>query len=288
MTDQTQVTPIATGLESDVYQIAIGGIDLVLKVRHPDGKQQYEFEAFAYTNMAMEGAMVPQVMYVDDDSLVMTQLAGDEMDDPSELFHDQGLFASAAADLVRCHDIKLPGFGTATKMNASFVGINGSWRDYLDSMKQTLDSLVPVGTLSDTDIQLLKSFWSSTLPYMTLEEGSLIHGDFAMSAIFVDDTTYTGIIDFGDAFIGDPLMDLAYFRFKEVTKPYGQDIYDLLVDEYRKTADRLIDEKPILFYMVYWGLQRLSHCPDEILRAKFGDKLHVVADLIQNHTKIVA
>lgn len=286
MTDQTQVNLITTGLESDVYQIVIGSIDLILKVRHPDGKQQYEFEAFAYTNMALEVAMAPQVIYVDDDSLVMTQLAGEEMDDRSDLFHDQALFASIAADLAHCHNIKLPGFGAATKTNASFVGINSSWRDYLDSMKQMLDSLIPVSTLCDTDIQVLRIFWNSTLPYMVLEEGSLIHGDFAMSAIFVDDTTYTGIIDFGDAFIGDPLMDLAYFRFKEVTKPYGQDIYDLLADEYRKTTDRFIDENRILFYMVYWGLQRLSHCPDEVLRTKFGDKLHAVAELIRSHKEI--
>ena len=128
----------------------------------------------------------------------------------------------------------------------------------------------------------MHDFWEAALPGISLKQGSLVHGDFAMSAIFVEGSTYAGLIDFGDALIGDPVMDLAYFRFKEITKPYGPATYDLLCRAYQHATGRSIAEQRVLFYMIYWGLERLAHCPDAALHTKFGDKFHEVAELIRS------
>jgi aminoglycoside phosphotransferase (APT) family kinase protein len=117
---------------------------------------------------------------------------------------------------------------------------------------------------------------------MTLDQGALVHGDFAMSSLLVDGQSFTGVIDFGDAFIGDPLMDIAYFRFKEITKSYGHDIYRRLLRHYTDARKIILDdelEQKIVFYMIYWGLKRLEHCPDQELRKKFAAKLRMVCDI---------
>jgi Ser/Thr protein kinase RdoA (MazF antagonist) len=183
-----------------------------------------------------------------------------------------------------CHSIQLPGFGEPIQADSGlFIGKQPDWQAYLKGLQPVLDVIVATGMLSDGDLQRLRSFWKQKLPGIQLDQGTLVHGDFAMTAIFVDGETYIGLIDFGDALIGDPLMDLAYFRFKEITKPYGTATYQLLLAAYTKatgfTWDNASDET-ILLYMIFWALCRLRHCPDVALRNKFYDKLHKVADLI--------
>ena len=70
-------------------------------------------------------------------------------------------------------------------------------------------------------------------------------------------------------------MDLAYFRFKEMTKDYGYEIYSLLKNSYVKNLD--IDdetlERIIVFYMVYWAVVRVhADNLDVALIEKFIDK----------------
>lgn len=116
-----------------------------------------------------------------------------------------------------------------------------------------------------------------------LSQGVLVHGDFAMSALFVNNNQFEGIIDFGDAFVGDPLVDIAYFRFKEITKEYGEQVYANLLQAYIEMGGMKVTpetERRILFYTIYWGLRRLRHCPDSSLRLKFVEKLTKISTLL--------
>lgn len=274
---------LASGLESTVYRLSSNGVDLILKKKRRGGKQHYPFEAFAYEQAKRAGASVPSVLFADDDLLLMTALKGQEMDDREQLFADSELFAHIANDLAKCHSIQLPGFGEPiTADHGSFKGKQPNWQAYLSEMQPILDNLVVTNNLSGQDLQRLRSFWKQELSGIQLSQGTLVHGDFAMTAIFVDGKTYTGLIDFGDALIGDPLMDLAYFRLKEISKPYGVSTYQLLIAAYTKAAGinwNNTNDNTMLLYMIFWALRRLQHCPDESLRIKFYDKLHKVAEL---------
>jgi|GEM_PF-1443939 aminoglycoside phosphotransferase len=282
---EQQVVAVQHSLGSVIYQLpgefAKGG--LVVKKRVLASKQQYRFEAFAYRLVRAKGVSVPQVLFADEDIILMTQLRGSEMDDREQLFDNAELFASIANDLARCHTISLPGFGYTRVVDGEYVGSHASWHSFLDEAGSAVHDIKPMGGLTRKDLEVLRSYWSHLLPDIQLEQGVLVHGDFAMSAIFVDGTQYTGLIDFGDALIGDPLLDIAYFRFKEITKTYGYAIYERLRSAYiAATGIRWTSRKDdlILFYMIFWGFQRLRYCPNRDLQLKFADKLHVVSKLI--------
>lgn len=275
-----------SGLESTVSRVKDdGGRDLILKKRKPTGRQNYLFEAYAYRQLKALDALVPEAVRVSPDELLMTAIAGQEMDDQPNLYTSEQFFADIATNLALCNGVTFQGFGPTILKGDLFTGEYNSWSDFLDTTERLFES--PEFTesgLGENSLAKLHSAWNAQKPNMQLEQGRLVHGDFAMSSIFVDNGKLTGIIDFGDAFIGDPLMDIAYFRFKEITKPYGEDIYRRLLRHYAKVRDLTVNDKleqKIIFYMVYWGLKRLEHCPDEELRGKFADKLEVVANKLQ-------
>lgn len=278
----TPNTLIDSGLESDVYRVKDdSGRDLILKKRKLTGRQDYLFEAYAYRQLAALGALVPEVIRVDADELLMTRLSGREMDDQSELYSDERLFADIARNLALCSDVKFKGFGFAAQTGGLFTGEHSTWLDFLNTSEQSFENPnIADSGLGESFIARLHDTWNIQKPNMDLEQGTLVHGDFAMSSLFVEGRRLTGIIDFGDAFIGDPLMDIAYFRLKEITKPYGEDTYRRLLRHYADVRNITINnelEQKIIFYMIYWGLKRLEHCPDQELKRKFASKLKLVA-----------
>ena len=265
--------PIESGAESVVYSVTNSDGSLyIVKNRQPKGKVHYRFEAYLYEKLYRLGARVPRVISVDDDELVMTALQGETVDDQTDLFGNQAIFQAVADDLLLSRKLPFKGYGPAILIDGEYVGECKSWNEFLNS---TLAVLETSTLLSPAQKEVLLEYWKKVAPAIRLNEGMLVHGDFALSAIFVHNNKYEGIIDYGDAFIGDPLMDLAYFRFKEITKDYGYEIYSLLKNSYVKNLD--IDdetlERIIVFYMVYWAVVRVhADNLDVALIEKFIDK----------------
>jgi aminoglycoside phosphotransferase len=279
------ITLVEAGLESEVAVAKLtNGPTIVVKYAKPGRHPNYILEADAYRRLKGLGAKVPEVLHVDEESLVMSKLPGAEMDDQEELYQDQVLFDAIAKDLALCWQVSYVGFGPIDMLEYRKSGvIKGSYPSWAEFLQQTRDSfgrLRSSGHLDSTSVTKLEKYWRSAIPILHLGTSHLIHGDFAMSAIFVDDGKYSGTIDFGDALIGDPLMDLAYFKFKEISKDYGELIYRNLSEAYRKHVDsELLEnyEVRINLYMIYWGVLRVLDCPDEALKPKFAAKLKLVA-----------
>jgi aminoglycoside phosphotransferase (APT) family kinase protein len=286
MDDKAQLD---SGSESAVYRLQAPGGDVIVKEATAQGHQQYPFEAFAYQQMEQQGAKVPHVISADDQVLIMTALGGKDIDNNTGLFTNRlastVLFIAVGADLAKAHSIELPSFGKAIKEDqGTFKGQDTTWANHLGAMTPLVMQLRPQGHLTSQDVVLIQNYWNDTLPKVQLEQGVLVHGDFALTAIFAhSDSTYSGIIDFGDALIGDPLMDLAYFGFKEMTKSYGQQVYDLLLNGYVKATGREWGDNEdmlVCFYMVYWGIRRLEHCPNEEAKIAFINKLHALEAVV--------
>lgn len=280
--DSPQATLINTGLESSVYRVVLeDGQTYIIKQRTSKGRQNYLFEAFAYQELLDKGAHVPSIKSVTENELVITSFSGSELDDQTYLYRDVELFDAIARDLALCRDVTFSGFGeTIIQADGTFKGSYSTWSDYLDTAQDMFDSKeIELSGLTHDEIEVMKQYWLRMRDEIHLPQGNLVHGDFAMSAIFVNNGKYEGIIDFGDAFIGDPLMDIAYFRFKEITKSYGEEVYERLIESYAHTTNFIISDavqRKILFYMIYWGLLRVVYCPDPTLRRKFVQKLKVV------------
>ncbi len=280
-----QVTDlIFSGLESLVCRaVAEDGTQLILKKIKERGAQQYCFEAHAYQVLAELGARVPRVVAVNDEHLLMTSFRGEELDDKEQLYGNEILWREVAQDLACCRKVVFSGYGPARQISGTFVGQYKSLQEYLTSVRRLFETSAFTSGLGLADRKQLERFWDATQPMINGRQSMLVHGDFAMSAIFVHDDTYEGLIDFGDALIGDPLMDLAHFRFKEITKPYGKELYRRLLKSYLQVTGLTADvpcERTIQFYMIYWAIMSLVYCPSEDIRKKYVGKTKVLVSEI--------
>ncbi|MEI6054026.1 MAG: aminoglycoside phosphotransferase family protein [Candidatus Saccharibacteria bacterium] len=276
---------INNGLESKVYKVNSVKGPIIIKTKKINGRVNYLFEAYAYNQLIKLGAKVPKVIDVNVRSITLSLLDGEELDDKIYLFNNSSIFKEIADDLKLCKKVNFKGYGPAVKMENVFVGRYSNWQDYLDSMYNDLIVLSSKNKqLTKDEYNILISYWQRNSKNITPTKGNLVHGDFSMGSIFVNENKYAGIIDFGDAFIGDPIMDLAYFRFKEINKEYGDSLYRLLINQYLNDSknDTVEFNNKILLYMIFWAVKRISHCPNKIIRNKFVEKTKILAKYISD------
>ncbi len=277
---------IDEGTESTVVStVRDDGTAVIIKHRQPQGKTHYLFEAYAYTAVGALGSHVPTVVDVDENELIISAFLGETLDDQIELYDDARLLDEVAKDLALNRKVVFEGYGRPILDSGVYRGEYSSWHEFL---MVTFDKLQRSELLSETQKAFLILEWDNVVNDIKLDHGVLVHGDFALSAIFVRNKEYEGIIDYGDAFIGDPLLDLAYFRYKEITKEYGYKLYDTLSDSYAKYsgASREYIDKIVPFYMIYWAIER-SHAdnlPQELV-VKFIEKAQVLINAFMKGTR---
>lgn len=92
----------------------------------------------------------------------------------------------------------------------------------------------------------------------------LVHGDFRLGNLLVDDDRLTGVLDWELAHLGDPHEDLAYgcmtvWRFARPDRPaYGLGPIDALAESYAAAGGEAFDPARFRFWLVYrtcwWAL----------------------------------
>lgn len=270
---------IDEGAESIVTLITLSdSTSVVTKTRQPHGKTQYLFEAFSYQSVGILGSHVPTVVSVNKNQLTMSAFVGETIDDQTDLYDDKEIFEHIAKDLVLNRQVTFEGYGRPIPNDTTYSGEYADWVDFLNA---TYEKLKKSHLLSQIQKESLASKWNEMIAAVHLDQGALVHGDFALSAIFVNNNKYEGIIDYGDAFIGDPLLDLAHFRFKEITKEYGYHLYDMLAHAYSRysNTNREYIDNTTEFYMMYWAIERVhtDNLEDGIIQ-KFIEKTQALID----------
>jgi aminoglycoside phosphotransferase (APT) family kinase protein len=125
-----------------------------------------------------------------------------------------------AHHLTTLRNVHLPGWGW---VGDDGHGLSDSWAAWLH---QSFDEAI--AQLRD---RLPASFAAAAHQAVDAtpepRQGSILHGDLALSHILVDPATghVTGILDWAEAIIGDPLYDVATFS---MGGPAGDPIYDVL------------------------------------------------------------
>lgn len=102
-------------------------------------------------------------------------------------------------------------------MNESFEGTCNSWEDWLLSfhnhkMDYTLQQLVNDGLLESMLHKVALNRIKQLLPFCKTEK-YLVHGDAGFDNVLCDGKKITGVIDWGEAALGDFLYDIAYLFF---------------------------------------------------------------------------
>lgn len=157
--------------------------------------------------------------------------------------------ADVAGYLAILRDLSLPGWG---RIDDDGRGTAPSWADYLREQTTAsaawLGDRLPAGFLASADRGI-----ATVVPH--LERGSILHHDLGLAHVLVEPSTgtVTGILDWADAIIGDPLFDVATFS---MGGPAGDPIQAVLQPALLAACDVDPDDRRI---QLYRGIYHLSN-----------------------------
>lgn len=128
--------------------------------------------------------------------------------EPLEGEGTESTFRQAGAVLRVVHDVAADGFG-AVNPPPPLRGEDDAWAQAIGRQTGGLQPIVDAGLLSgDLVIRAQRAVEVRADLLSEVTVGRLIHGDFSPRHVFADSGRLTGIIDWGDAMVGDPLYDL--------------------------------------------------------------------------------
>jgi hygromycin-B 4-O-kinase len=215
MENSCDLSLITGGEESQVYRFRSGTRTYIIRINR--ALEGFQKDAFAYRRFARANLPIPEIIRIgqieDHFYCISENVPGLTLQDlrPHDL---PPLLGSTAKILDAIADSDLgdmTGFGP---FNARGVGSYESWRDFMTSVADpdrhawaALDSLV--------DMNLINGLLER-LEHLALdcpETRKLVHGDFGSNNVLTDGRRITGVIDWSEASIGDPLYDIANIFF---------------------------------------------------------------------------
>ncbi len=157
--------------------------------------------------------------------------------------------------LRRLHDVRLPGFGwlaeAAWNERGEFALRHRSWLDFLQGIcgdaRRLADSYAGAAPVAEAAAAGIDTHAAALA---AVEVGALCHGDLKAAHILVEAGRLAGVIDWGDAVVGDPLWDIA--RFAQRTDAGSVTLLLAGYNPERAMVDALAWRVPL--YGVLWRL----------------------------------
>lgn len=215
-------------------------------------------EVWALERAAAAGVPVPRGLSFDGDpgtpqpSLLILELL------PTDGKLPANALRTAGRALKVVHGIELSGYGGIDVAGDPYApdrigGRYPSWRDYVASILADIDELVDLDLLSRARADRVRR-WAETSEASPLlgDEGALLHSDLKPQHILSVDGRLTGIIDWGDASVGDPAWDLARASMMD---PHD---FRALADGYPGADDPGV-RRLLPFYRVLWNAKALIY-----------------------------
>jgi len=190
-------------------------------------------------------------------------------------------FLEVGVGLRRLHDVRLPGFGWLAEASwderGDFSLMHSSWLGFLKSIcgdaRSLADSYVVAAPVAEAAAAALDAHAAALA---AVEVGSLCHGDLKAAHILVNAGRLAGVIDWGDAVVGDPLWDIARFAHRADAGSVSRLLEGY--DPERVMVDELAWRVPL--YGVLWRLvdaivaHRLGRHVEASLEAARGSLAH--------------
>jgi Ser/Thr protein kinase RdoA (MazF antagonist) len=130
--------------------------------------------------------------------------------DPSKetkLVHEIGV------SMARLHKIGVEGFGPFDNELAKLGELKGLHSTFAEftraGLQFNLDVLVSEGLLSQRQVAPITDLFSDKNPLLAIKKGCLVHNDFADWNLLTNGENITGIIDWDECIVGDPVADIA-------------------------------------------------------------------------------
>ena len=143
---------------------------------------------------------------------VMRRIPGDPITRAHPAFRELGVILRAL------HAVKVSGFGTVAEatwdQHGGFRLRQRSWKAFLMSICTDTRGLVDTCALAIPVADAVESVIDAHDAALSDVEGCLCHGDLKANHIFVEGMRLTGVIDWGDAVVGDPLWEIARYAHR--------------------------------------------------------------------------
>ena len=244
----SNIKRLMRGEANEVYDITLNqGQQIIVRISH-NRYGSFGKEGWAMEQCKKNGIPVPNVLMIEDDETkekfrsicILEKLKGQPLlkrvEDKTISPEDLNLILKNVGTLLsQIHSIPTRKFGW---LNEHGESIFATWDQYvlrrsekIDRYKEVIQKISLEPSLVDKAFALLiknREHYSSVKPV-------LLHGDLGYEHIFVDGTTITGIIDWGNTLSGDPAHDFAWWNFFHDSDNTGT----ILLDGYqiaKKTA----------------------------------------------------
>jgi aminoglycoside phosphotransferase (APT) family kinase protein len=274
--EATQVVRVDAFATNAVYAVDADGQRCVVKASRMHNAVRAE--AWACVRGADAGCAAPAILGLGrlgtDDSMsafIMHRVAG------GPIVPGHPALLAVGIGLRRLHAVRLPGFGWLAEASWDERGDcalrHRSWLGFLKGIcgdaRHLADSYAVATAVAEAAAAALDAHAAALA---AVEVGSLCHGDLKAAHIFVEAGRLVGVIDWGDAVVGDPLWDLARFAHRADAESVA-----LLLAGYdpeRALVDALGWRVPL--YGVLWRIvdalvaHRLGHRVEAMLEAAMG------------------
>lgn len=226
----------------------VGGDDVILKIGRRD---LLAAELWACHRTRGAGIPVPEVAThtlspSDGDTpfIIMRVLAG-------EPTRNLDVWRQAGRFLRTVHNISIPGYGALSVRRNGVRGRHDTWCASLRVTLAQVSDLVVAGVLTRDLAGHLSETITSSAVMNYQEPGVMLHRDLKPQHIFGDKAELTGIIDWGDVGVGDPLLDIARVSMA------GRDILTAFLDGYELDLTPELNDS-VRVYRIIWNLEALT------------------------------
>lgn len=255
LSERVRLMPLAEGEESRAFGLRSSLGELVLRL-HPTGAG-YAKDAFVARAFGAAGIPIPPVHAVGlvDNGLhyCLSQRAPgvtlQDLDRPG-LARVVAKVAGVMEAMADADVAAIEGYGPFDPLGR---GSHDSWRQYVADIAdpETHDWLqdaspgTPPFRLLDLVLNLAEA---------CPEVRGLVHGDFGSNNVLADDDRVSGVIDWSEAMVGDPLYDLANILF---WRPWLDCMEQQARYFERARSERLADRRRLACYQLRIGLGEL-------------------------------
>lgn len=232
-----------------VYAVRCGEHELIAKSGASEGirREAAVLAMLRETEVAVPRAvLLPANPTFPDDLLLLDVLPG------RAAKRGDDVLADAGRSLRHLHEMRLPGFGSIGP-GQQLAGTSDSWVGFLHAAMTEARKAIPVDVMpaamhDAAAAQLSQHHIRGHLA--GIGRGVLLHGDLMPRHIWNNEGRLAGLIDWGDALVGDPLFDLARCSMA------SEEAFQRLLSGYGGPTPP--DERVLAFYRMAWSLMALT------------------------------
>ena len=236
-----QITDFSLGYDQDVWKVETYMGNLILKHPKNHNLARNQREKLACSHLAEKGINVPKVLYMNENFLIETFIAGNLI---SEVDFSQNasdmVYRKMGETLHKMHEIKGIDYGLV--MSDQLIGEN-PLEEYEEGFLYELKNLKQTHFYSDQDLSQIKRYFYENKSVILNSPSRFLHMDYCDSNLILTPENEIAVIDFGDLSVGNPMYDVA--------KPY-MDHFEQPTWDYFLSGYGTINVEQIQFYCLGW------------------------------------